>query len=79
MTTTRLTPRGGTIFWGTVLLLIATVAGVTAVFGSWSWIAVVWLVIAFGVLMVLAAVIGAVARAVTPAPAPAPSIPTPED
>ncbi|MGX5680997.1 hypothetical protein [Schumannella luteola] len=81
MSTTRLTPRGGTIFWGAVLLLIAIVAGMTALLGSWSWTFAVWLLIAFGGLMVLAAVIGAIARAVTPAPAPAPApstTPSPE-
>ncbi|MDO7880918.1 hypothetical protein [Antiquaquibacter soli] len=67
MSTTRLTPRGGTIFWGAVLLLIAIVAGMTALLGSWSWTSAVWLVIAFGGLMVLAAVVGAIARALTPA------------
>lgn len=71
MTTTRLAPRGGTIFWGTVLLLISTIAGVTALTGAWSWVTVVWLVIAFGVLMVIAALIGGIARAVAPTPEPA--------
>lgn len=65
MTTSKLHPRASTIFWGVVLLLIASVAGITAVFGRWDWRAGVWLVIAFGGLMVVAGVIGAIARAAT--------------
>lgn len=64
--TTRLAPRGGTIFWGAVLLLLATAAGITALVGTWSWTAVIWLIVAFGALMVVAGLIGGVARAVTP-------------
>jgi hypothetical protein len=66
---TRLHARGGTIFWGIVLLLLASVTGITAVFGTWDWTAAVWLIIAFGALMVVAGVIGGIARAVTRAPA----------
>jgi predicted phage tail protein len=65
--TNRLAPRGGTIFWGAVLLLLATAAGITALVGTWSWTAVIWLIVAFGALMVVAGLIGGVARAVTPA------------
>lgn len=64
MNRTRLAPRGGTIFWGGVLLLLATVTAVTVVLGSWSWSAVVWLVVLFGGLMVVAGLIGGIARAV---------------
>lgn len=64
MNRTRLAPRGGTIFWGGVLLLLATVTAVTVVLGSWSWSAVVWLVVLFGGLMVVAGFIGGIARAV---------------
>ncbi len=69
--TNRLAPRGGTIFWGAVLLLLATAAGITALVGTWSWTAVIWLIVAFGALMVVAGLIGGVARAVTPARASA--------
>lgn len=65
--TNRLAPRGGTIFWGAVLLLLATVAGITALVGTWSWTAAIWLIVAFGALMVVAGLIGGIARAVTPA------------
>lgn len=64
MNRTRLAPRGGTIFWGGVLLLLATVTAVTVVLGSWSWSAVVWLVVLFGGLMVVAGLIGGIARAI---------------
>jgi len=64
-TNPRLTPRGSTITWGTILLLGASIAGVITLFGSWSWTAGVWLVIAFGALMVVAGLIGGIARAVT--------------
>lgn len=62
---TRLAPRGSTITWGVILLLVASVTGVITLFGSWSWTAGVWLVIAFGALMVVAGLIGGIARAVT--------------
>lgn len=62
----RLPPRASTVFWGAVLLLIATVAVMTVVFGSWSWTAVVWLIIAFGALMIAAGIAGAIGRAVSP-------------
>jgi hypothetical protein len=65
MTTTRLSPRGSTITWGVILLIVACVTGVITLFGSWSWTAGVWLVIAFGALMVVAGLIGGIARAVT--------------
>ncbi len=65
MTTTRLAPRGGTIFWGTVLLLVATITGIAAAFGTWDWTTAVWVIIAFGVLMVVAGLIGGIARAAT--------------
>ena len=68
MNRTRLAPRGGTIFWGGVLLLLATVTAVTVMLGSWTWTALVWLVVAFGALMILAGVIGGIARAVTRGP-----------
>lgn len=71
MNRTRLAPRGGTIFWGGVLLLLATVTVVTIVFGAWTWNALLWLVVAFGALMIVAAAIGAVARAFTRRPVPA--------
>ena len=64
-TPTRPRPRGGTIFWGVVLLLVATVAAVTVLFGSWGPTAMVWLVVAFGALLVIAGLIGGVARAVS--------------
>ncbi len=70
MNRTRLAPRGGTIFWGGVLLLLATVTAVTVVFGTWTWNALVWLVVAFGALMVVAGLIGGIARAVTRGVAP---------
>jgi len=64
-TNTRLTPRGSTITWGAILLLVASIAGIVTLFGTWSWTAGVWLVIAFGTLMVVAGLIGGIARAVT--------------
>lgn len=64
-TTTRLVPRGSTITWGVILLLVASIIGVITLFGSWSWTAAVWLVIAFGALMVVAGLIGGIARAAT--------------
>lgn len=68
-TNTRLTPRGSTITWGVILLLVASITGVITLFGSWTWTAAVWLVIAFGALMVVAGLIGGIARAVArPAP-----------
>jgi len=69
-TNTRLAPRGSTITWGVILLLVASITGVITLFGTWSWTAGVWLVIAFGALMVVAGLIGGIARAVTkPEPA----------
>ncbi len=73
MNTTRLAPRGSTITWGVILLLVASVTGVITLFGSWSWTAGVWLVIAFGALMVVAGLIGGIARAVTRGQEPAAS------
>ena len=70
MTTTRLSPRGSTITWGVILLIVACVTGVITLFGSWSWTAGVWLVIAFGALMVVAGLIGGIARAVSKPSAP---------
>lgn len=64
-TNARLAPRGGTIFWGTLLLLIATVAGIAAVFGTWDWTATVWIAITFGGLMVVGGLVGGIARAAT--------------
>ena len=65
MNTTRLAPRGGTIFWGTVLLLAATITGISAALGTWDGTTAVWIVIAFGALMVIAGLIGGISRAVT--------------
>jgi len=62
---TRLAPRGSTITWGVILLLVASITGVITLFGTWSWTAGVWLVIAFGALMVVAGLIGGIARAAT--------------
>lgn len=70
MTTTRLSPRGSTITWGVILLIVACVTGVITLFGSWSWTADVWLVITFGALMVVAGLIGGIARAVSKPSAP---------
>ena len=72
-TNTRLAPRGSTITWGVILLLVASIAGVITLFGSWSWTAGVWLVIAFGALMVVAGLIGGISRAVTSSREPAAS------
>ena len=58
--------RVGPIVWGSILLLVATVAGSAALLGTWSATTVVWIVIAFGGLIVVAAVIGAIGRAFTP-------------
>ena len=62
--TTPLTPRGGTIAGGVVLLLIATALAVIILLGAWSWSAIVWLVVLFGGLLVVAGIIGGIARAV---------------
>ncbi|MDH6181971.1 protein-S-isoprenylcysteine O-methyltransferase Ste14 [Microbacteriaceae bacterium SG_E_30_P1] len=61
---TPLAPRGSTITWGAILLLVASVVAITAVFGSWSWSTVAWLVVAFGALMVVAGLIGGISRAI---------------
>lgn len=65
MNTTRLAPRGGTIFWGTVLLLAATITGISAALGTWDGTTAVWIIIAFGALMVSAGLIGGIARVFT--------------
>lgn len=62
--TTQLTPRGGTIAGGVVLLLIATALAVIILLGTWSWSAIIWLVVLFGGLLVVAGIIGGIARAV---------------
>lgn len=62
--TTQLTPRGGTIAGGVVLLLIATALAVMILLGAWSWSAIIWLVVLFGGLLVVAGIIGGIARAV---------------
>jgi hypothetical protein len=62
--TTPLTPRGGTIAGGVVLLLLATTLAVIVLLGAWSWSAIIWLVVLFGGLLVVAGIIGGIARAV---------------
>ncbi len=71
-TTSRLAPRAGTIFWGSVLLLLSTVTGIATALGTWDWVTLVWVVIAFGGLMVAAGLVGGIARAVTRPTATAP-------
>lgn len=64
--TTRQPVRVGPIVWGTILLLVATLAGATAILGTWNPTTFVWVVIAFGALIVVAGLIGALGRAFTP-------------
>lgn len=64
--TTRQPVRVGPIVWGSILLLVASITGAAAVLGTWNTSTVVWVVIAFGALIVIAGIIGAIGRAFTP-------------
>ncbi|MGV8882605.1 MAG: hypothetical protein ACOH19_10660 [Rhodoglobus sp.] len=63
-TQTRRPVRVGPIVWGSILLLVASIAGAAALLGTWSATTIVWVVIAFGALIVVAGLIGAIARSI---------------
>lgn len=62
-TTTRRPVRVGPIVWGSILMLVASITGATALLGSWNAATIVWIVITFGALIVIAGLIGAISRA----------------
>jgi hypothetical protein len=59
--------RAGTIVWGCVLFLIAALAAVPAVLGEavLTPVAILWIVVGFGTLLVVGGIIGAIVRAST--------------
>jgi hypothetical protein len=59
--------RAGTIVWGCVLFLIAALAAVPAVLGEavLTPVAILWIVVGFGTLLVVGGIIGAIIRAST--------------
>ena len=80
-TGSRLPARSGTVVWGGILLLVAAIAA-TATFVDASVYSprfILWAIVGFGGLLVVAGVVGAIARITTSrvptttAPDPAPS------
>ena len=63
-TPTRRPVRVGPIVWGSILLLVASITGAAALLGSWDATTIVWVVIAFGALIVVAGLIGALGRSI---------------
>jgi choline-glycine betaine transporter len=69
-TSTRRPTRIGTIVWGAILVGVAVLALILILGGPLSSAAILWSVVGFGLLLVVAAVIAGVVRAVRNRPTP---------
>lgn len=65
-TTEPLKPRVGTIVWGSILLVVAAVAIIASQvdFGDITPTVIVWSVVGFGAVLVVAGIVTAIVRAV---------------